>query len=64
MCFNCCLQAAKYVDFDHSFTDAEKCAADSLRLSCNLNNAACKLRLGEYLEASRLCTKVFFPFFV
>ncbi|KAF3442184.1 hypothetical protein FNV43_RR16100 [Rhamnella rubrinervis] len=50
--------AAKYIDFDHSFTDVEKCAADALRLSCNLNNAACKLKLGDYLEASKLCTKV------
>lgn len=56
---NSCLQAANYVDFDHSFTKDEKRAADSLRLSCNLNNAACKLKLGEYHEASRLCTKVF-----
>nr|XP_024922496.2 70 kDa peptidyl-prolyl isomerase-like isoform X1 [Ziziphus jujuba var. spinosa] len=51
-------KAANYVDFDHSFTKDEKRAADSLRLSCNLNNAACKLKLGEYHEASRLCTKV------
>lgn len=61
MCFNCGLQAAKYLDFDHSFTDVEKHEADALRLSCNLNNAACKLKLGDYLDASRLCTKVYFP---
>uniref|UniRef100_A0A6N2JZR7 peptidylprolyl isomerase n=1 Tax=Salix viminalis TaxID=40686 RepID=A0A6N2JZR7_SALVM len=51
-------QATKYIEFDHSFTDEEMCLAKSLRLSCHLNNAACKLKSGEYLEASRLCTKV------
>jgi FK506-binding protein 4/5 len=54
-------QAAKYIEFDHSFTDEEMCLAKSLRLSCYLNNAACKLKSGEFLEASRLCTKVYFP---
>lgn len=51
-------KAVKYVEFDHSFTDEEKCQANALLLSCNLNNAACKLKLGEYPAASRLCTKV------
>ena len=57
-CFNYCLQAEKYIEFDHSFTDEEKVQANALRISCNLNNAACKLKLGEYLEASKQCTKV------
>ncbi|KAL9669303.1 hypothetical protein QQ045_006847 [Rhodiola kirilowii] len=30
----------------------------SLKVSCNLNNAACKLKLKEYKEAEKLCTKV------
>ncbi|XP_059428085.1 70 kDa peptidyl-prolyl isomerase-like isoform X2 [Corylus avellana] len=51
-------KAAKYVEFDHSFTDAEKSIANAVWLSCNLNRAACKLKLGEFLEASGLCTKV------
>ncbi|XP_044505306.1 70 kDa peptidyl-prolyl isomerase-like [Mangifera indica] len=51
-------KAAKIVEFDHSFTDDEKHTANDLRLSCYLNNAACKLKLEEYSEASRLCTKV------
>ncbi|KAG6694505.1 hypothetical protein I3843_09G051500 [Carya illinoinensis] len=51
-------KAAKYVEFDHAFTDDEKSTANALWLSCNLNSAACKLKLGEYLEASKLCTKV------
>ncbi|KAK9194342.1 hypothetical protein WN944_005047 [Citrus x changshan-huyou] len=52
------LQAAKIIEFDHSFTDDEKHQANGLRLSCHLNNAACKLKLEDYSEASSLCTKV------
>uniref|UniRef100_A0A2N9G3C8 Uncharacterized protein n=1 Tax=Fagus sylvatica TaxID=28930 RepID=A0A2N9G3C8_FAGSY len=51
-------KAATYVEFDHSFSDDEKSVAKALWLSSNLNSAACKLKLGEYLEASILCTKV------
>ncbi|KAJ4706723.1 Peptidylprolyl isomerase [Melia azedarach] len=51
-------KAAKFIEFDHSFTDDEKTLANGLRISCYLNNAACKLKLEEYSEASRLCTKV------
>ncbi|XP_020219678.2 70 kDa peptidyl-prolyl isomerase [Cajanus cajan] len=51
-------KAVKYIEFAHSFNEDEKSHANTLRLSCNLNNAACKLKLGEYIEASRLCTKV------
>ncbi|WJX78119.1 peptidylprolyl isomerase [Trifolium repens] len=51
-------KAAKYIEFDHTFSEDEKLHANNLRLSCNLNNAACKLRLEEYIEAARLCTKV------
>ncbi|KAJ1404534.1 Tetratricopeptide-like helical domain superfamily [Sesbania bispinosa] len=51
-------KAVKYIEFDHSFSDDEKRHANSLRLSCNLNKAACKLKLGEYTEVVRLCTKV------
>ncbi|GER37986.1 peptidyl-prolyl cis-trans isomerase FKBP65 [Striga asiatica] len=41
-----------------SKNDDEKAQAKGLRLSCYLNEAACKLKLGEYQEVSRLCTKV------
>ncbi|XP_061369920.1 peptidyl-prolyl cis-trans isomerase FKBP65-like [Gastrolobium bilobum] len=51
-------KAVKYIEFDHSFNEDEKRQANTLRLSCNLNNAACKLKLEEYTEATRLCTKV------
>ncbi|KAL2952477.1 hypothetical protein AAZX31_19G113300 [Glycine max] len=49
-------KAVKYIEFDHSFSEDEKHRDNTLRLSCNLNNAAGKLKLGEYIEA--LCTKV------
>lgn len=52
------MQATNYVEFDHSFTDDEKRLAQALRFSCQLNNAACKLKMDECLEASKLCTKV------
>lgn len=29
-----------------------------LKISCNLNNAACKLRLRDFKQAVKLCTKV------
>lgn len=29
-----------------------------LKISCNLNNAACKLKLRDYKQAVKLCTKV------
>ncbi|KAI4378433.1 hypothetical protein MLD38_015913 [Melastoma candidum] len=51
-------KAVKCIEFDHSFSDEEKATATALRLSCYLNNAACKLRLSAYHEATRLCTKV------
>ncbi|KAK2980950.1 hypothetical protein RJ640_025099 [Escallonia rubra] len=50
--------AIKYIEFDHTFNDVEKCQSNALRLSCNLNNAACKLKLEQYPEASRLCSEV------
>ncbi|KAI5427437.1 hypothetical protein KIW84_032742, partial [Lathyrus oleraceus] len=51
-------KAVKYIEFDHTFSDDEKRHANTLRLSCNLNNAACKLKLEEFTEAAKLCTKV------
>lgn len=58
MLLNYLLQGAKYIEFDHSFTDDEKYQAQTLWLSCQLNNAACKLKMDEFLQASKLCTKV------
>ncbi|KAD4584374.1 hypothetical protein E3N88_21975 [Mikania micrantha] len=36
----------------------EKKQAKALKITCNLNNAACQLKLKEYKQAEKLCTKV------
>ncbi|KAI9077717.1 hypothetical protein K1719_040323 [Acacia pycnantha] len=51
-------KAAKYIEYDSSFSEEEKKQAKALKVACNLNNAACKLKLKNYIEAERLCTKV------
>ncbi|KAL6967967.1 Peptidyl-prolyl cis-trans isomerase fkbp65 [Sarracenia purpurea var. burkii] len=51
-------KAAKYVEYDSSFGEEEKKKAKGLKVTCNLNNAACKLKLKEYKQAEKLCTKV------
>ncbi|XP_009764944.1 70 kDa peptidyl-prolyl isomerase isoform X3 [Nicotiana tabacum] len=50
--------ALKFIQFDHSFNDNEKCQSNTLRFSCYLNNAACKLKIADHQEASKLCSKV------
>lgn len=52
------VQAVKYIEYDSSFGDEEKKQAKALKVACNLNEAACKLKLKEYKEAEKLCTKV------
>lgn len=51
-------KAAKYIEYDSSFGEEEKKQAKTLKVTCNLNNAACKLKLKDYKEAEKLCTKV------
>lgn len=48
----------KYIEYDSSFGEEEKKQAKTLKVACNLNNAACKLKLKDYKEAEKLCTKV------
>ncbi|XP_068647874.1 peptidyl-prolyl cis-trans isomerase FKBP65-like [Aristolochia californica] len=50
--------AAKYVEFDSTFNEEQKKIGKFFKVTCNLNNAACKLKLKEYREAANLCTKV------
>lgn len=52
------MQAIRVIDRDSSFSDEEKKQAKALKITCNLNNAACKLKLKDYKQAERLCTKV------
>jgi len=51
-------KAAKYIEYDSSFSEDEKKQSKALKISIKLNDAACKLRLKEYKEAEKLCTKV------
>ncbi|KAK4440512.1 Peptidyl-prolyl cis-trans isomerase FKBP65 [Sesamum alatum] len=51
-------KAAKYIEYDTSFSEEEKKRSKALKVTCNLNNAACKLKLKDYKEAEKLCTKV------
>lgn len=51
-------KAVSFIDYDSLFSDDEKQQAKLLKVSCNLNNAACKLKLKEYKEAAKLCSKV------
>ena len=48
----------KYLEYDSAFSDEEKKQAKALKISCNLNNAACTLKLKLYKQAEKLCTKV------
>ena len=52
------MQAVKYIESDSSFSEEEKKQAKALKVACNLNNAACKLKLKDYKQAEKLCTKV------
>ncbi|KAK7247031.1 hypothetical protein RIF29_41907 [Crotalaria pallida] len=51
-------KAIKFIEYDSSFSDEEKQKGKVLKITCNLNNAACKLKLKNYKEAEKLCTKV------
>ena len=54
------MQAIKFIEYDISFSEEEKKQAKALKVACNLNNAACKLKLEDYKQAEKLCTKVCF----
>ncbi|KAM0065167.1 putative peptidylprolyl isomerase [Helianthus debilis subsp. tardiflorus] len=51
-------QALSFIEYDSAFTDDEKQQSKLLKVSCNLNNAACKLKLRDYKQAVKHCTKV------
>ncbi|KAH6765817.1 rotamase FKBP 1 [Perilla frutescens var. hirtella] len=50
-------KASKYIEYDSSFSEDEKKQAKTLKITCNLNDAACKLKLKEFKQAEKLCTK-------
>ncbi|KAL5542796.1 hypothetical protein UlMin_010506 [Ulmus minor] len=51
-------KAVRYIKYDSSFSGEEKQQVKVLKVTCNLNNAACKLKLKDYKQAEKLCTKV------
>ncbi|XP_004290160.1 PREDICTED: peptidyl-prolyl cis-trans isomerase FKBP62 [Fragaria vesca subsp. vesca] len=51
-------KAVKYIEYDTAFAEEEKKQAKALKVACNLNDAASKLKLKEYKQAEKLCTKV------
>ncbi|KAG8058921.1 hypothetical protein GUJ93_ZPchr0002g23288 [Zizania palustris] len=51
-------KALNFIDYDSSFSEEEKQLSKVLKVSCKLNNAACKLKLKDYKEAKELCTEV------
>ncbi|KAJ4841871.1 Peptidyl-prolyl cis-trans isomerase fkbp65 [Turnera subulata] len=51
-------KAVNFIEYDSSFNDEEKQQSKALKISCKLNNAACKLKLKDYKQAEKLCTKV------
>ncbi|KAI9114981.1 hypothetical protein K1719_013994 [Acacia pycnantha] len=51
-------KAMRFIEFDSSFTDEENEQTKALKISINLNDAACMLKLKDYKEAVKLCTKV------
>lgn len=53
-------QAVKFIEYDTSFSEEEKKQAKALKVACNLNDAACKLKLKDYKQAEKLCTKVIY----
>ncbi|PQM34580.1 70 kDa peptidyl-prolyl isomerase [Prunus yedoensis var. nudiflora] len=50
--------AVKFIEYDSAFGDEEKQQSKMLKITCNLNDAACKLKLKDYKQAEKLCTKV------
>ncbi|KAK4404124.1 Peptidyl-prolyl cis-trans isomerase FKBP65 [Sesamum angolense] len=43
-------KAVRFIEFDSNFNEEEKEKAKVLKVSCNLNNAACKLKLKDYKD--------------
>lgn len=51
-------KGAKFIEYDTSFSEEEKKQSKALKIQINLNDAACKLKLKDYKQAEKLCTKV------
>ncbi|KAI4356333.1 hypothetical protein L6164_000363 [Bauhinia variegata] len=51
-------KAVKFIEYDSAFSEEQKKQAKALKVACNLNNAACQLKLKDFKQAEKLCTKV------
>ncbi|PIA31126.1 hypothetical protein AQUCO_05200015v1 [Aquilegia coerulea] len=51
-------KAAKCIDYNTLFSEEEIQESKALKVSCDISNAACKLKLKDYKQAEKLCTKV------
>eukprot|EP00253_Pinus_taeda_P010001 PITA_10001 len=51
-------KAEKYIEHDSSSSTAEKTQSKVLKVLCNLNLAACCLKLKDFKKAVKLCSKV------
>ncbi|XP_010547132.1 PREDICTED: peptidyl-prolyl cis-trans isomerase FKBP65 [Tarenaya hassleriana] len=51
-------KGVRYIEYESSLGEEEKKQAKALKISCNLNNAACKLKQKDYKQVVKLCTKV------
>uniref|UniRef100_A0ACD5ZG38 Uncharacterized protein n=1 Tax=Avena sativa TaxID=4498 RepID=A0ACD5ZG38_AVESA len=51
-------KALSFIEYDNSFSEEEKQLSKALKVSCKLNDAACKLKLKDYKGAKELCTEV------
>ena len=54
----------KYIEYDSAFEEEDKKQAKALKVTYNLNDATCKLKLKEYKQAEKLCTKVYILWFI
>ncbi|MBA0576668.1 hypothetical protein Golob_027721 [Gossypium lobatum] len=51
-------KAVRYIEHDYFFNHEEQQQSKLLKVTYNLNNAACQLKLKDYKQAQELCTKV------
>ncbi|KAL8158885.1 hypothetical protein V2J09_000422 [Rumex salicifolius] len=49
-------KVVSFIEYDFAFSEDEKKQAKALKITCNFNNDASKLKLEEYKQAEKLCT--------
>ncbi|KAI7736305.1 hypothetical protein M8C21_021192 [Ambrosia artemisiifolia] len=56
------IMVSKYIEYKTNFEEDEKKQAKKLKISCNPNDVACKLKRKEYKKDKNLCAKSFYCF--